>query len=196
MTIENPSFETARTSAPVGAAANWTIATFFTLEEFACFTGDIGSFEEWGVERFETGWGLGGIAQAGLLVFEGFTLDLDLATFDPSPGTEFAEDFEERWGAPAVPFLGAVELAAFDGENAEDFEESWGATPLSLADAALDTAVFNGAGAEDFEAGWGTVFADLAAAGSEFALFEAAPLSLVQHEPFNSGGPWGLMTTI
>lgn len=144
--IANGSFETGTTGASY-LPDGWTLNVLSSEEEYVAFAQDVGE-DVLGSELFGSGWG------AFLGAFVGDFVDLDVATFDPSP--QFVEDFENRWGIGSTFVLTnpPMDPARFDAltELFEDFD-AW-PTELDLVPT-MASALFSGVASDNFEDGWG-----------------------------------------
>ena len=140
--IPNGSFEEGVTGASY-LPDGWSLTVTSSEEEYAEFAQDVGE-DVLGVEPFGSGWG------AFLGAFVGDFVDLDVATFDPSP--QFVEDFENRWGSGTTFVLSNPPMAPalFDGvvDDFEDFD-AW-PTELDTTPTMVNAAV-----PDNFEDGWG-----------------------------------------
>lgn len=168
--LQNSGFETQASGIQPGLAANWSVSSVATGEEFAEFTNAIEglSLLTSGHETFEGEWPSGyseGLIQA----YSGYYEDLTPAGFAwiGTPVAHDEEDFEGIWGTgrglyeyeevPSIP--GSFDdLEPSLGEYVEDWEEGWpdGAVYyFDLSVAGTSPALFGGATAYDgFESGW------------------------------------------
>lgn len=172
--IENGSFETGTTGASY-LPDGWSLSVTSSEEEYAEFDQAVGE-DVLGVELFASGWG------AFLGAFVGDFVDLDVATFDPSP--QFWEDFENRWGTGTTFILSnpPMDPARFDAltELFEDFD-LW-PTEVDLSPTMV-SALFSAATSDNFEDGWGFPLIALTASSPTFS---DGPSSASTSERFES----------